>query len=259
MSEEHLTDGKDFRGKVAVVTGGASGIGRRTAIEFARQAATVVVADIDERGGADLVTALRADGHDALFVRTDLTSEPDCENLVATATKTFGHVDVLVNNAGIEISTPVHEMPVHEWDRLVDTNLKSMFLCSKHALREMIPASRGAIVNVCSVSGLVAWPGIAAYNATKGGVMMLTKSLAVDYAPYGIRANCVCPSIIDTPMTDSSIGHDASVKEEKAKLNPLGRLGTPEDVANAILFLASDRSSFITGAALTVDGGYTAL
>ena len=120
-------------------------------------------------------------------------------------------------------------------------------------------AHGGAIVNVCSVSGLVAWPGIAAYNSTKGGVLMLTKSLAIDYARHNIRANCVCPSIIDTPMTDVSNGHDDAVKAEKAKLNPIGRLGTPEDVAHAILFLASDKSSFITGTALTVDGGYTAI
>ncbi|MFF4456405.1 SDR family NAD(P)-dependent oxidoreductase [Streptomyces goshikiensis] len=248
-----------FKDRVVVVTGAASGIGKQTAIEFARQAAQVVVADIDERHGAAVVADMKNDGLDAIFVRTDLTSEADCENLIATATDTFGRLDVLVNNAGIEISTPLHEMSEQEWDKLVDTNLKSMFLCSKHALRHMIGARDGAIVNVCSVSGLVAWPGIAAYNATKGGVMMLTKSLAVDYAPYGIRANCVCPSIIDTPMTDTSIGNDASVKEEKAKLNPIGRLGTPEDVANAILFLASEKSSFITGAALTVDGGYTAI
>ncbi|MEV7597156.1 glucose 1-dehydrogenase [Kitasatospora sp. NPDC089797] len=248
-----------FKDKVVVVTGAASGIGRRTASEFARQAARVVVADIDAVNGADFVAELKGEGHEALFVRTDVTVEADCARLVDAAVETFGRVDVLVNNAGIEISTPVHEMTEGEWDRLVDTNLKSMFLCSKHALREMIGASSGVIVNVCSVSGLVAWPGIAAYNATKGGVMMLTKSLAVDYAKYNIRANCVCPSIIDTPMTDTSIGHDASVKEQKAKLNPIGRLGTPEDVANAILFLASDKSSFVTGAALTVDGGYTAV
>ncbi|MFF2331290.1 MULTISPECIES: SDR family NAD(P)-dependent oxidoreductase [unclassified Streptomyces] len=248
-----------FKDRVAVVTGAASGIGRQTAIEFARQSASVVVADIDEKRGTEVVDALRDEGLTAVFVRTDLTVEADCENLMATAADTYGRVDVLVNNAGIEITTPLHEMPEHEWDRLVDTNLKSMYLCSKHALRRMIEASDGSIVNVCSVSGLVAWPGIAAYNATKGGVMMLTKSLAVDYARYGIRANCVCPSIIDTPMTDTSIAHDPSVKEQKAKLNPIGRLGTPEDVAHAILFLASDKSSFITGTALTVDGGYTAI
>ncbi|MER5308742.1 glucose 1-dehydrogenase [Streptomyces sp. NPDC002773] len=248
-----------FEDKVVVVTGAASGIGRQTAIDFARQSAKVVVADIDEKGGAEVVAALRSDGHDAVFVPTDLTVEADCRNLITSAVDGYGRLDVLVNNAGIEITTPFHEMSELEWDRLVDTNLKSMFLCSKHALREMIAVTSGVIVNVCSVSGLVAWPGIAAYNATKGGVMMLTKSLAVDYARYNIRANCVCPSIIDTPMTDVSNGHDAEIKEQKAKLNPIGRLGTPEDVSNAILFLASDKSSFITGSALTVDGGYTAI
>jgi dihydroanticapsin dehydrogenase len=248
-----------FENRAIVVTGAASGIGKQTAIDFARQGGMVAVADIDEKNGTDVVAKLKSDGRDAIFVKTDLTVEADCENLLAITTTTFGRIDVLVNNAGIEISTPIHEMSVDEWDRLVDTNLKSMFLCSKYALREMMKATSGVIINLCSVGGLVAWPGIAAYNATKGGVMMLTKSLAVDYAKYNIRANCVCPSIIDTPMTDASIGHDAAVKEQKAKLNPVGRLGTPEDVANAILFLASDASSFITGAALTVDGGYTAL
>jgi dihydroanticapsin dehydrogenase len=249
-----------FKDKVVIVTGAASGIGRRTAIEFARQSAKVVVADIDEKGGEDVVAQLTDEGLDAVFVPTDLTVEADCARLVATATETFGRLDVLVNNAGIEVTTPLHEMQEQEWDRLVDTNLKSMFLCSKHTLRQMMSAARGgSIVNVCSVSGLVAWPGIAAYNSTKGGVLMLTKSLAIDYAQHDIRANCVCPSIIDTPMTDVSNGHDDAVKAEKAKLNPIGRLGTPEDVAHAILFLASDKSSFITGTALTVDGGYTAI
>ncbi|KAB2345167.1 SDR family NAD(P)-dependent oxidoreductase [Actinomadura rudentiformis] len=248
-----------FEDTVVVVTGAASGIGRRTAIEFAGQGAKVVVADIDGSGGTDLVAELKAAGHEALFVRTDLTVEADCRELIAATVETFGRVDVLVNNAGIEISTPLHEMPEQEWDRLLDTNLKSMFLCSKHALREMIKARSGAIVNVCSVGGLVAWPGIAAYNATKGGVLMLTRSIAADYAPYNIRANCVCPSIIDTPMTDAAVDNDPAVKAEKAKLNPIGRMGTPEDVANAILFLASAKSSFTTGAALAVDGGYTAV
>jgi dihydroanticapsin dehydrogenase len=248
-----------FKDTVVVVTGAASGIGRQTAIEFARQDAKVVIADINERGGADLAAELKSAGHEALFVRTDLTVEADCRELIAAAVETFGRVDVLVNNAGIEISTPLHEMSEQEWDRLLDTNLKSMFLCSKHALREMIKVRSGAIVNVCSVGGLVAWPGIAAYNATKGGVLMLTRSIAADYAQYNIRANCVCPSIIDTPMTDAAVDNDPAVKAEKAKLNPIGRMGTPEDVANAILFLASAGSSFTTGAALAVDGGYTAV
>jgi len=248
-----------FNEKVVVVTGAASGIGRQTALEFAQQGATVVMADIDERAGSDFEDTLKKSGYEVLFIHTDVTKETDCENLIRTTVERFNTIDILVNNVGIEIATPIHEMSVYEWDKLMDTNLKSMFFCCKYTLREMMEKRAGVIVNVCSVSGVVAWPGIAAYNATKGGVMMLTKSIAIDYAKFNIRANCVCPSIVDTPMTDRSIGFDPKVKAEKAKLNPIGRLGTPEDVANAILFLASPKSSFITGSALFVDGGYTAV
>lgn len=248
---------KRFVGKVVLVTGGASGIGRKVVEHFAREGAAVVIADIDEAAGTAALLELEAAGLRGAFVVADVSREDDCRRAVETATSAFGSLDVLVNNAGIEVTTPLHELTEGEWTRLVHTNLTSMVLCSKHALRHMMTARDGVILNVASVSGLVAWPRIGAYNATKGGVVMLTKSIAADYAAYGIRANCVCPSIIDTPMTDST--NDAAAKEAKARLNPLGRLGTPEDVADALCFLASEQAAFITGAALTVDGGYTAV
>lgn len=250
-----------FSKKVVIITGGASGIGRQTVREFAMQEANVVFGDLNHEAGEAYVAQLRGEGYNVKFVHTDVSKEADCERLIRSTVEQFGRLDVFVNNVGIEISTPIHEMPLHEWEKLTAVNLTSVFLCSKHALCEMIQQQSGAIVNVCSVSGLVAWPNIAAYNATKGGVLMLTKSIAVDYAKYGIRCNCVCPSIIDTPFTNASIGGEnvEAIKQEKAKLNPIGRLGLPEDVANAIVFLASEKSSFITGSALTVDGGYTAI
>lgn len=251
----------EFANKVIVITGGASGIGRQSVLEFASQQAKVVFGDLNREAGESYAAVLREEGRTVEFVHTDVTKESDCEALIRTAVEKFGRVDVLVNNVGIEISTPIHEMPLHEWEKLNTVNVTSVFLCSKYALREMVAQESGSIVNVCSVSGLVAWPNIAAYNATKGAVLMLSKSVAVDYAKHNIRCNAVCPSIVDTPFTDRSIGPDnlEAIKQEKAKLNPLGRLGKPEDIANAIAFLASDKASFITGSAMTVDGGYTAI
>ncbi|MCX7569397.1 glucose 1-dehydrogenase [Tumebacillus sp. DT12] len=247
--------------KVVIVTGGASGIGRQTVKEFVIQGAKVALADLNRAAGEEYATELRDAGHDVLFLYADVSKEADCENLIRTVVEHFGRLDVLVNNVGIEISTPIHEMPLNEWEKMQAVNVTSVFLNTKHALRVFLEQGGGTIVNVCSVSGLVAWPNIAAYNATKGGVLMLTKSIAIDYAKHNIRCNCVCPSIVDTPFTNASIGAEnlEAIKKEKAKLNPIGRLGTPEDVANAILFLASDKASFITGSALTVDGGYTAI
>ncbi|AHZ17789.1 MULTISPECIES: dihydroanticapsin 7-dehydrogenase [Bacillus] len=247
--------------KTVLITGGASGIGYAAVQAFLNQEANVVVADIDEAQGEAMI---RKENNDRLhFVRTDITDEPACQNAIRSAVDKFGGLDVLINNAGIEIVAPIHEMELSDWDKVLNVNLTGMFLMSKHALKYMLKSGKGNIINTCSVGGVVAWPDIPAYNASKGGVLQLTRSMAVDYAKHNIRVNCVCPGIIDTPLNEKSFlenneGTLEEIKKEKAKVNPLLRLGKPEEIANVMLFLASDLSSYMTGSAITADGGYTA-
>lgn len=247
--------------KTVLITGGASGIGYAAVQAFLNQQANVVVADIDEAQGEAMI---RKENNDRLhFVQTDITNEPACQNAILSAVDKFGGLDVLINNAGIEIVAPIHEMELSDWNKVLNVNLTGMFLMSKHALKYMLKNGKGNIINTCSVGGVVAWPDIPAYNASKGGVLQLTRSMAVDYAKHNIRVNCVCPGIIDTPLNEKSFlenneGTLEEIKKEKAKVNPLLRLGKPEEIANVMLFLASDLSSYMTGSAITADGGYTA-
>ena len=247
--------------KTVLITGGASGIGYAAVQAFLNQQANVVVADIDEAQGEAMI---RKENNDRLhFVQTDITDEPACQNAIRSAVDKFGGLDVLINNAGIEIVAPIHEMELSDWDKVLNVNLTGMFLMSKHALKYMLKSGKGNIINTCSVGGVVAWPDIPAYNASKGGVLQLTRSMAVDYAKHNIRVNCVCPGIIDTPLNEKSFlenneGTLEEIKKEKAKVNPLLRLGKPEEIANVMLFLASDLSSYMTGSAIAADGGYTA-
>lgn len=247
--------------KTVLITGGASGIGYAAVQAFLNQQANVVVADIDEEQGEAMV---RKENSDRLhFVQTDITDEAACQQAVQSAVDTCGGLDVLINNAGIEIVSPIHEMELSDWNKVLEVNLTGTFLMSKHSLKHMLAAGKGNIINTCSVGGLVAWPDIPAYNASKGGVLQLTRSMAVDYAKHQIRVNCVCPGIIDTPLNEKSFlenneGTLEEIKKEKAKVNPLLRLGKPEEIANVMLFLASDLSSYMTGSAITADGGYTA-
>lgn len=247
--------------KTVLITGGASGIGYAAVQAFLNQQANVVVADIDEAQGEAMI---RKENNDRLhFVRTDITDEPACQNAIRSAADKFGGLDVLINNAGIEIVAPIHEMELSDWNKVLNVNLTGMFLMSKHALKYMLKSGKGNIINTCSVGGVVAWPDIPAYNASKGGVLQLTRSMAVDYAKHNIRVNCVCPGIIDTPLNEKSFlenneGTLEEIKKEKAKVNPLLRLGKPEEIAHVMLFLASDLSSYMTGSAITADGGYTA-
>ncbi|UTL72449.1 dihydroanticapsin 7-dehydrogenase [Bacillus halotolerans] len=247
--------------KTVLITGGASGIGYAAVQAFLNQQANVVVADIDAAQGEVMV---RQENSDRLhFVQTDITDEAACQHAVQSAIDTFGGLDILINNAGIEIVAPIHEMEPSDWNKVLQVNLTGMFLMSKHALRHMLAAGKGNIINTCSVGGVVAWPDIPAYNASKGGVLQLTRSMAVDYAKHQIRVNCVCPGIIDTPLNEKSFmenneGTLEEIKKEKAKVNPMLKLGKPEEIANVMLFLASDLSSYMTGSAITADGGYTA-
>jgi NAD(P)-dependent dehydrogenase (short-subunit alcohol dehydrogenase family) len=244
-----------FDNKVAIVTGGASGIGEETTRLFAAEGAKVVIADFSERGET-VAQELRDSGYDALFVRTDVTKEADVQALVQTTVEQFGQIDILFANAGIASDAPAHQLTVDKWQKTVDINLTGVFLCDKFVIEQMLKqGTGGAIVNCGSIHSHVGKAGVTAYAAAKGGVKLLTQSLGIDYAKEGIRVNAICPGYIDTPLI---AGRNEAITQHLVGLHPMGRLGRPEEVAKAVLFLASDDASFITGANLLVDGGYTA-
>ncbi|MBD3921625.1 SDR family oxidoreductase [Paenibacillus sp. PR3] len=244
-----------FTNKVAIVTGGASGIGEETTRLFAAEGAKVVIADFSERGET-VAQELRDSGYQALFVRTDVTKESDVQALVQATVEKFGKIDILFANAGIANDAPGHELTIDKWQRTVDINLTGVFLCDKYVIDQMLKqGTGGAIVNCGSIHSHVGKSGVTAYAAAKGGVKLLTQSLGIDYAKEGIRVNAICPGYIDTPLI---AGRNEAITQHLVGLHPMGRLGRPEEVAKAVLFLASDDASFITGANLLVDGGYTA-
>ncbi len=251
-----------FSGKSVLVTGGGSGIGLATALAFAREGARVVVADVSEERGREAVAAGRAQETELVFLRGDVSRESDAASLVAGTVGAFGRLDVLFNNAGILIEAPVHEMTEADWDRILAINLKGSFLMAKHALRAMLHQGGGIIVNTASVNALVGDPDEAAYCATKAGVALLTKSMALAYAKDHIRVNAVCPGWTETPMFKQEADHrSVSLSDYRvyaAAQHPMGRIGRPEEIAQVVLFLASDESSYMTGALVVADGGYTA-
>lgn len=245
-----------LEGKSCLISGGSKGLGAAQARLFAREGARVAVGDIRDSDGGRLVDELRASGADALYVRLDVTSEADWESAVSTVMEEFGALDVLVSNAGIYNRAPVEETTLEEWERVMDVNSTGVFLGTKHAIPAMRRSGGGSIVNMSSVAGLVGSRTQTVYNASKASVRLLTKSTAVQYATAGIRANSVHPGVIETDMINEVIRTD----EERAmrmSLTPIGRFGTAEDVANGVLFLASDEASYITGAELVIDGGLT--
>jgi len=244
-----------LRDKVTIVTGGASGIGRASCILFAREGATVVVSDIEDRSGEDVVRVIRDSGGKGMFVHCDVTKEDQANSLIAEAVKNYRRLDVLYNNAGMGMVKLLPEMTEQEWDRIFNVNVKGAFLCSKYAIPQMKKQGGGVIVNTASNWGLIAYPHWPAYCATKGAVVMLTKALAIDHAPDNIRVNCVCPGNIDTPLLRAGIAAEGSFEEA---VKTMGRIAKPEEVANLALFLASDESSYITGAAMVVDNGESA-
>ncbi|MFN8483941.1 MAG: SDR family oxidoreductase [Anaerolineae bacterium] len=249
-------------GKVAIITGAASGIGRAAAILFADEGARVVVADMAEGGGLETVAEIRRQGGQACFARVDVADAGQVAAMVQTALDTFSRLDILFNNAGLTLPARVTETDEATWSRSLDVNLKGVMLGCKYAIPAMLRTGGGAIINTASMLGLVASPRQAAYSASKGGVVMLTKQVAVDYARDGIRVNCICPSEVDTPLQRRFIAESPDPEDTRRRLVeriPLGRVAQPEELARVALFLASDDSSYITGVALPVDGGLTAM
>jgi NAD(P)-dependent dehydrogenase (short-subunit alcohol dehydrogenase family) len=245
----------------ALITGGTSGIGEATALLFAREGAQVAVTGRDEGRGRRVVGSIEKEGGRAIFVRTDVRKAADCQNAVVETAKAFGRVDILFNNAGIFYPHDTLECSEEEWDEQIDINLKGVFLMSKAALPGMITQGRGVIINNSSGWGIVGGDKAVAYCASKGGVVLMTKAMAIDHGRQGIRVNCICPGDVETPM----LPVDAKMRGLKwedylagCANRPLGRIGTVEEIAKAVLFLATDDSSFMTGAALVVDGGGTA-
>lgn len=247
-----------FDDKVVLITGGTSGIGRATALLFAREGAKIAVAGRDEGRGQEVVAEITSEGGMAEFVRCDVRLVDDCRRAVETTVRAFGRLDVLFNNAGVYMANTVVDCTEEEWDLTVDIGLKGTYLMSRFAIPAMVAQGGGAIVNNASGWGLVGGDRAAAYCAAKGGVVVLTKAMAIDHARQGIRVNCVCPGDVDTPMLPEDARRRGLAWEAYlagAAQRPMGRIGRPEEVARAVLFLASEEASFITGAALPVDGG----
>ncbi|HEX6122934.1 MAG TPA: SDR family oxidoreductase [Ktedonobacterales bacterium] len=249
----------ELAGKVALITGGGSGIGKATALAFARAGARVVVADMAAEPGAATAREIQGAGGEAIFAPVEVTRASEVEALVARAVEAYGRLDCAFNNAGIggALGT-VADCDEENFDRVVAVNLKGVFLCMKYELRQMLEQGGGAIVNTASAAGLVGAQGIPAYAASKHGVVGLTKTAALEVAKQGIRVNAVCPGWIQTPMLGDLGGDNPRFEAGIVRYHPIGRLGAPEEVAAAVLWLCSDAASFVTGANLSVDGGLTA-
>jgi NAD(P)-dependent dehydrogenase (short-subunit alcohol dehydrogenase family) len=247
-------------GKVALVTGGGSGIGRASALTFAREGAKVVVADVAVEGGEETVRLIQQHGGEAVFVKADVARAAEVEALVARAVQTYGRLDCAHNNAGIEgAAATTVDYAEDAWERVIAINLKGVWLCMKYEIPPILKQGGGAIVNTASTAGLVGYRGGSAYVASKHGVVGLTKTAALEYAKAGVRVNAVCPGAIDTPMMGRLTGHRPQRAERMAAAEPVGRMGRPEEIAEAVVWLCSEAASFVTGHAMAVDGGITAL
>ena len=245
--------------KIALVTGGGSGIGRATALVFAREGAKVVVTDVVVEGGEETVRLIKAAGGEALFVKADMAKAAEVEVMVNKAVATYGRLDCAHNNAGIEGAMgTTTDYTEQDWDRVIRINLTGVWLCMKYEISQMLKQGGGAIVNTASGAGLVGVPRMPAYVASKHGVVGLTKTAALEYAKSGIRVNAVCPGVIQTPMVERVTGRRPGMVERMVAAEPIGRMGRPGEIAEAVVWLCSDAASFVTGLPMAVDGGAVA-
>ncbi len=250
-----------LNGKVALITGGASGIGRATALTFAREGAKLIIADMNEDGGQQTVHMITEHGGEATFVQVDVSRATEVEAMISKTVQTYGRLDCAHNNAGIGSRPRVllHELSEESWERVISINLKGVWLCMKYEIIQMCTQGGGAIVNTASIMGLVgSWSRSGVYNASKHGVVGLTKTAALEYATLGIRVNAVCPGYIRTPLIEEALTSNPEMEAQIVARHPVGRMGRPEEIAEAVMWLCSDAASFVTGHTMTVDGGYVA-
>jgi NAD(P)-dependent dehydrogenase (short-subunit alcohol dehydrogenase family) len=250
-----------LKGKAAMITGGGSGIGRATARLFAQAGARVAIADINSAGGEETRGLITAEEGEAFFVHADVAKVSDAESLIRTVVERFGRLDIVVNNAGVELPKSLLDTSEEDWERVITIDLKGVYFVSKYAVAEMVKCGGGAIVNISSGAGILGFPMMTAYCAAKGGVVALTRAIAIEYARQGIRVNCICPGVVDTPMSRwffSSLPNPEEVRRHFEAQTPVGRFAAPEEIAQTILFLASDDASFLTGTVIPVDGGFSA-
>jgi NAD(P)-dependent dehydrogenase (short-subunit alcohol dehydrogenase family) len=248
---------KKFQNKTAIVTGSSFGIGQAAAIQYARHGANVVCADWVE--DEETLNLIKKEGGNAIFVKCDVSNEADIKNMIEKTISTFGRLDYAFNNAGIEgHSARTHECTMENWEKVIGVNLKGVWLCMKYEIPHMLKQGKGVIVNNASIAGLVGFQNIPAYVASKHGVIGLTKNAALEYAREGIRVNVVCPGVIRTPMIDRFTGKKKEVEQQFESMEPIGRMGDPDEVASAVIYLCSDDASFITGHTMVVDGGWVA-
>lgn len=248
---------KIFENKVAIVTGGSFGIGRATAIAFAQRGAKVVIVDVIE--DTETLNTIKTAGGEAMFIKCNVADNKDVEKMINSTLIAYGHIDYAFNNAGIEgVSAPVHLCTEANWDHTLNVNLKGVWLCMKHQIPQMLINGQGVIVNCASVAGLVGFAGLPAYVASKHAIIGLTKTAALENAKNNIRVNAVCPGVIQTAMIDRITGKNKEVEKQFENMEPIGRFGRPEEVAEAVVWLCSNNASFVTGHAMVVDGGWIA-